>query len=455
VIDSSRERLWFVAVVLTLAWGIAAFGAPYRWAYVPLLIFSAALGLTGLWLGRKSSSPSVSLLVGLGSIGLASVAQMIPISRRWLATLSPQAEILLDQQNILYAVGQSPSHSLSIDPSRTQLGLTFFGAFTLLLLGTARVLRRETAKRLAGAVVILGVALASVGLIQNAMFNGKIYGFWELTQGGAVFGPFVNRNHFAGWMLMGIPVAFGYFLFKMSRGVRKPGLRNLVLWFSTKDANQTVLAGFGILVMALSLVLTLSRSGILGFFVALLIVGAITVRRRSGISGRASTLAYLAFLVIAVISWVGVDKLASRFADVDLASVNERPAIWADTVRIAKDFWLTGSGLNTYGVTTLHYQTSMPGQHLAEAHSDYLQLAAEGGLLLGVPIVLTVLAFAWEVRRRFREDVGSIWWIRMGAVIGLLAIALQSIGEFSLQMPGNAAMLAVVAGLAIHDGRRL
>jgi len=43
----------------------------------------------------------------------------------------------------------------------------------------------------------------------------------------------------------------------------------------------------------------------------------------------------------------------------------------------------------------------------------------------------------------------------MGAVIGLVAIALQSIAEFSLQMPGNAALFAVVAGLAIHDGRRL
>ena len=43
----------------------------------------------------------------------------------------------------------------------------------------------------------------------------------------------------------------------------------------------------------------------------------------------------------------------------------------------------------------------------------------------------------------------------MGAVIGLLAIAFRSVGEFSLQMPGNAALFAVVAGLAIHDSRRV
>lgn len=68
---------------------------------------------------------------------------------------------------------------------------------------------------------------------------------------------------------------------------------------------------------------------------------------------------------------------------------------------------------------------------------------------------MTFLVFGLEVRRRLREDVGSIWWIRMGAVTGLLTIAFQSIGEVSLQKPGNAALFAVIAGLAIHDGRRM
>jgi hypothetical protein len=39
-------------------------------------------------------------------------------------------------------------------------------------------------------------------------------------------------------------------------------------------------------------------------------------------------------------------------------------------------------------------------------------------------------------------------------VTGLLAIAVQSLVEFSLQMPGNAAMFAVLCGVALHDGRR-
>ena len=154
--------------------------------------------------------------------------------------------------------------------------------------------------------------------------------------------------------------------------------------------------------------------------------------------------------LVSVVAWAGFDRVAARFAEDDL-QLSGRLGIWQDTVHIIRDFWLTGTGLNTYGVSTLYYQTVLPGQHLREAHSDYLQLAAEGGLLLGVPIACTIAVFVWQVRMRLKQDVGSIWWIRMGAVTGLVAIAVQSIGEFSLQMPGNAALFAVLAGLALHN----
>ena len=448
--------LWVSGVLVTLAWGVGAFGSPYPWAYFPLLIASATLGVSGLWLGKEKSGPVV-LSAGFLLITLAVIAQMVPIPMGLLAVLSPHAEKILSQRSIQFSVDPPVYHSLSIDSSRSQLGLAFFVAFALLLLGTAWVLRRETANRLAGALVLLGVTIASIGIVQRATFNGKIYGFWENVQNGLVFGPFVNRNHFAGWMLMVIPVSLGYFLAMVSRGMdgRKSGFRNHLLWFSSEGANRAMLTGFAILVMALSLVLTLSRSGIIALSVAMLIAATIMARRQTSISRRGLTVGYLIFLAVTVVSWVGLDVIASRFAEVDIAAVNERPAIWADTVRIVKDFWLTGTGLNTYSVSSLFYQTSSPGLHIREAHNDYLQIVAEGGLLLGIPVAIAVVALVRVIRRRLREDVGSIWWIRMGAVTGLSAVALQSTVEFSLQMPGNAAMFAVVAGLAIHDGSRV
>lgn len=446
---------WLWGVVATLAWGVAAFGSPYPWAYTPLLIASGCLGLLGLWLGRRRAGPTVLLTLCLASIALAIIIQLVPIPVSRLGALSPHATSLLTKQSLLFSLGGLLWHPLSIDPARTQLGLAFFAALCLLMLGTARALTHDTANRLAGALVILGVAVAMAGIVQRAVFNGKIYGFWELVQGGIPFGPFVNRNHFAGWMLMALPVALGLFLALVSRGMGgRQGFRNLVLWFSTEQASRAVLTGFAILVMALSLVLTLSRSGMAALAATLVLMGAVLARRQTGASRRIAV-SYLAFLVMAVVLWVGLDRIAARFAESNAATAGGRLGIWADTVTIANDFWLTGTGFNTFGVSTLYYQTVAQGQHLREAHNDYLQLAAEGGLLLGIPVVLTILAFSWEVRRRLRQDIGSIWWIRMGAVAGLLAVALQSTAEFSLQMPGNGALFAVLAGMAIHDGRRL
>jgi O-antigen ligase len=107
--------------------------------------------------------------------------------------------------------------------------------------------------------------------------------------------------------------------------------------------------------------------------------------------------------------------------------------------------------LNTYGIATVFYQRHELTKHFSEAHNDYLQLAAEGGVLLTVPAAISVAAFIVAVRRRFREDSSvRTYWLRVGAVTGLAAIALQETVDFSLQMPGNAALFAVVCAIALH-----
>ena len=97
------------------------------------------------------------------------------------------------------------------------------------------------------------------------------------------------------------------------------------------------------------------------------------------------------------------------------------------------------------------YQSGSRDVHFQEAHNDYLQLAAEGGMLLAVPIAAAVVLFVAAVRKRMREDADRMTsWIRFGALAGILAIAAQSAVEFSLQMPGNAAMFVVLAAISLH-----
>jgi O-antigen ligase len=133
-----------------------------------------------------------------------------------------------------------------------------------------------------------------------------------------------------------------------------------------------------------------------------------------------------------------------------------RAHVWRDASAVARAFPIAGTGLDTFGVAMLMYQTTDLEQLYAEAHNDYLQIAAEGGILMGLPAVVLVLLTAREVRQRFREqrDTITLYWVRAGAVTGLLTIALQEINEFSLQMPGNAALMCVLAAIALHRPTR-
>jgi len=91
----------------------------------------------------------------------------------------------------------------------------------------------------------------------------------------------------------------------------------------------------------------------------------------------------------------------------------------------------------------------------AQAHNDYLQLAAEGGALVAIPAVAAVIVVCLGLRRRLTSGMDDevTAWVRIGAVAGLAGIAAQSLIEFSLQMPGNAALFVVLLAIAMHRSR--
>ena len=86
-----------------------------------------------------------------------------------------------------------------------------------------------------------------------------------------------------------------------------------------------------------------------------------------------------------------------------------------------------------------------------QAHNHYLQVAAEGGLLLVGSVMVVLAAFARRGARRIASDASGLFWIRAGAACGLGAVALQSVWETGLVMPANASLAAVLAALAVHE----
>jgi O-antigen ligase len=200
-------------------------------------------------------------------------------------------------------------------------------------------------------------------------------------------------------------------------------------------------------------VLTMSRSGISCLAVAVLMTGSVAIVRRRERSRGGIIATYVVFLLIVAVGWAGSEVVAQRFASADSSEFNNRMGAWKDAWNIALRFMPFGSGLNTYGATTRFYQTIDPRAHYVEAHNDYLQLLAEGGLLVGIPVLITIGAFVQLVWKRFRHASESTmtWWVRVGAVTGILAMALQEVVEFSLQIPGNAVLFVVLIAVAVHE----
>jgi O-antigen ligase len=454
--EPSRRAAFGVqaAALVVVIWGALSFGGVYPWAYWPLAAGAAASGAAGLIVsgtGRwRASGPFIWALAGVGA---AALVQLIPLPVAALEALSPRTVFLLRQLEPAFAVGLVPWHPLSVWPRDTAVALALFGSFSILLVGLTALFSTTGTRRFVEALTIFGVVLALVGIVQKPLYSGAIYGLWTLESGRQPFGPFVNKNHFAGWMLMALPLTLALLVAGIARSMSKvkPGWRNRVLWLSSSEASRLALIGAGATVMALSLMLTMSRSGIAAFVLSILITGWLSLRALDDRPRRIGAAACLILVLAAVVWWTGPTVIASRFSATDWGAFNDRRGAWVDAWSVARDFPLTGTGLNTYWAASLFYQRHELALFFAQAHNDYLQLVAEGGLLLVAPALIGLWLFVRDLRRAMRGERGSTgWWLRAGAVTSLLAIALQETVDFSLQMPGNAALFAVVAAIGLQ-----
>ncbi len=468
-------RLFPIAILLLLAWGALAVGGWPSWAAAPVVVFGVTTGILGFLEWRQSTSTPnstskiphrpviLALCLFLAAVGL----QLAPLPESVVTRLSPahgvaEFERLLataDRRDpeLVTKVADGAPRPLSITPLRTLIGLSFIAALSLLLLGASYGLSAIGVRGICHAIVVLGVVVAFLGIYQTTTTGTElIYGVYIPFKQGFRSAPFINRNHQAGWLVMVLSLALGAFAGEVARGMRRvaPRWRDRVIWFSSKQASVTLLFLFASLVMAIGVLAVKSRSGAAALLLALTVLALWSGRRQpSKVRRRVMTMGPIAVALIAVAT--SGSAVMSRIAVTSWARMDGRVGVWEDSLRILSDFWLTGTGFNTYGTAMLHYQTVADGFAYIEAHNDYLQCAVEGGLLVGIPALILIASLVTETRRRFREgaDDTRTYWLRVGAVTGLVGIAFQSLVEFTLQMPGAAVMCATLLAIAIHHPR--
>jgi O-antigen ligase len=278
-----------------------------------------------------------------------------------------------------------------------------------------------------------------------------MYWRWFPGEGPPPFGPFLNRNHFATWVVIAVPVSLGYLMAHASAHKRREiqggtwHARLLALF----DARSIWLAA-SICLMLVALVVSLSRSGVVGLVSAILAAWYLRgLRGRSASPAASWGIAAVAVGLIGASLRVDAADVWQRLGSAGAAAVY-RVGIWRATMRVVKDFWLTGAGTGSFETVMLVYQRTPSLFRINAAHNHYLQVAAEGGLLIGIPVAVALVLFVRESRQALGADESGMYYLRAGALSGLFGVAVQSIWETGLTTPANALLAAVAAAMVVH-----
>ncbi len=429
------SRLAFLAICVMIVLTTLAFGTVHDWA---LATFAAtAAGLVCLWCVDGMILRSVQLnrnalqwpLLGLILLG---IFQMLPLRS------APDDA----------GLGLSLTRALSLDRYATQLVLvqlvSLFLYFAAVLIFTDSPRRLRTLTR---TIIIFGFVLAMFGLTQSLTSDGtRVYWYRQLAQSTA-FGPFINRHHFAGYMELTLALPLG------------------LLFSGSLETHKRPLYAFAAILMAVSLILTNSRGGMISLTAEVLFVivvagpgGSDRSRHSSrfrGVLMRAG--AALAFAVVLFIGAIGVggpgvfNRLLGTVNAAD--PTTGRAHFWNVTLDVIKHHPFIGSGLGSFGVIYTRYDSRNGMYRLEQAHNDYLQILADAGIigaLLGASFL--IILFSKGLARRNTEDKFRRG-IATGALAGCFAVLVHSAFDFTLHTTANALLFLVLAGMATLDRR--
>ena len=289
--------------------------------------------------------------------------------------------------------------------------------FTVMLAMIAGLITNKTKNdifinKLIAAIIIIAFTISVFGILQKLSYNGKIY--WLIEKPGSHFGPYVNYDHYAGYMEMCAFLAIAAFVGKIrySSFFYLKKAKEKLIWLSSPEAGKTLIYLFIAIVMVTSLFLSTSRGGILSFSAAFLVFYFTFLMSTKKSRRKRTLLAILLIimLIIVMVLWIGPEETVNRFKGLNViirtfiaerSILSEiRPYMWKDTIELIKDYWITGTGIGAYAYVFPAYRTfSADWGFLRYAHNDYLQFIAEMGI---IGFTFIVVFFIWYFRR-FKE----------------------------------------------------
>ncbi len=277
-------------------------------------------------------------------------------------------------------------------------------------------------RRFQSAMVWFAFAVAVLATVQSFTSNGTVFWLFATPYTDFVMGPFLYRNHFAAFIEAVLPIA-------VYRAIDRE--RNSLLYSMMAAA------------MYASVIASASRAGtVLATAEIFLVPLLLWVLGRSPGRDVAAGLLRMGVILAIFTAVVGWESVWMRLWTPDPLGLRRQFAL--STVDIIRSHPWFGTGLGTWPTVYPQYATVDVGLFANQAHDDWLQWTAEGGLPFG--IMLTTLFF-WCLPRAFK----SIWGL------GILAFFLHAVVDYPFSRPalGCWAILIVsmLAAESKHSGK--
>ncbi len=446
----------FMLFIFILIFAPLAFGTVEPWS-LTIIESCSLLAFLLLLLGKLKSKEtffyeipgSIPLLCLLALIGI----QLVPLPGSIIRIISPGTYNIYKDTIFLYEPMQWVS--LSINKKATLMEFLRVTAYIVFYVLTVQVLSKKDAlKKTVTILTIFASLLSLFAILQHILPNNKIYWIRELTLGGSPFGPYVNRNHYAGLMEMLFPLVLSLFLFYKPHSTYKSLRDKTAEIFTIQGTNVHILLGFSAVLVATSIFLTLSRSGIVSLCISMIFFGLLFFRR--GASKRRGLIIIVVFvLVVLSVGWFGWDPIIERFERLKntQGNISElRLSVWKDSRNIIGDFPLTGTGFGSFLNIYPKYRT-LPVSEVAEhAHNDYIELLSEGGIFAFFFCMCFLIILFYKSYRVFRKrrEIYSIN-LYIASITGIISILIHSVTDFNLHIGANGLYFFSLAGLAVSS----
>jgi O-antigen ligase len=273
----------------------------------------------------------------------------------------------------------------------------------------------ESGRWFRNAVLYFSFAVSVLSLLQMFTSEGNVYWLFPSGYTDYVLGPFVNRNQYAAFIEMTLPLA---------------------LYSAVENPRRSTLYWVMAAVMAASVVAAASRAGVVLVALETLTVLLLTwARGRAGVHGLLRFIA-LAAVCIAIAGW---ESSVQRFQAADPFAV--RSDLLRSSVQMVREKPWTGFGMGTWPTVYPGYAFYDDGQFVNQAHNDWMQWTVEGGLpLLAAMVLFAVMltAPAWN----------SVWGL------GLLFVLMHCFVDYPMQQrPALSGFFCAIAGVLVGSRR--